>query len=165
MAHEDQAILTAIDPATMRKVMGHFPTGVVVITAEHEGQVHGMTCQSFVSLSLEPPLISFSPARTSKSWPSIREASSFCINVLAADQEHISGAFARSGADKFAGISWKPGASGSPIIDGVHAWIECEPWAEYDGGDHTIVLGLVTDLDANPDPGPLVFHAGGYGIA
>jgi flavin reductase (DIM6/NTAB) family NADH-FMN oxidoreductase RutF len=154
----------AVTPATMREVLGHFVSGVVVVTAQGPDGPLGFTCQSFASLSLDPPLISFAPSRTSSTWPRIREVGRFCVNILAADHQEISNAFARSGTDKYAGMHWRPAPSGAPILDGVSAWIDCTLWAEYDGGDHTIVVGRVTDLGAEPARLPLTFYRGGYGI-
>jgi 3-hydroxy-9,10-secoandrosta-1,3,5(10)-triene-9,17-dione monooxygenase reductase component len=154
-------------PSTvMREVLGHFVTGIVVITAVGPAGPLGFTCQSFASLSLDPPLISFAPARSSSTWPRIREAKNFCVNVLAADHRDLSAGFARSGTavDKFAGVDWCPAPSGAPVIEGVSAWIDCTLWSEYDGGDHTIVVGHVHDLGSDPATLPLLFYRGAYGI-
>ncbi|SDE56549.1 flavin reductase family protein [Pseudonocardia oroxyli] len=153
-----------VTPQAMREVLGHFVSGVVVITSVGPDGPVGFTCQSFSSLSLDPPLISFSPARTSSTWPKIREIGRFCVNVLASDHSQYSNGFARSGTDKFAGVSWTPAPSGAPILDGVSAWIDCTLWNEYDGGDHTIVVGRVADLGADAERLPLLFYRGGYGI-
>ncbi len=154
----------SIDPATMRDVLGHFASGVVVVTAAGPAGPLGFTCQSFASLSLEPPLVSFAPARTSSTWPRIREVGAFCVNVLAADQQHLSAAFARSGADKFAGVGSHAGPHGAPVLHGACAWIACALWREYDGGDHTVVVGRVHDLAADASRVPLLFHRGRYGL-
>ena len=151
----------------MRDVLGHFATGVVVVTSRGaDGAPLGFTCQSFASLSLDPPLVSFAPARTSSTWPRIREAGTFCVNVLAAEHRDLSIGFARSGAgiDKFAGVDWWPAPSGAPVLEGVSAWIDCTLWAEHDGGDHTIAVGRVHDLGADPARLPLLFYRGGYGV-
>ena len=124
----------------------------------------GFTCQSFSSLSLDPPLVAFAPARTSRTWPALREIGRFCVNVLAEGQDDVSQNFARSGADKFTGVRWSPSAHGSPVLDDVVAWIDGELWAEYDGGDHSIVVARVLDLGADPDRRPLLFHRGTYGL-
>jgi 3-hydroxy-9,10-secoandrosta-1,3,5(10)-triene-9,17-dione monooxygenase reductase component len=145
----------------MRDVLGSFCSGVVVVTAADE-EPFGFTCQSFASLSLTPPLVSFAPSRTSRTWPRIRTVGAFCINILAADQQHLSGQFARSGTDKFAGVAWTPSAMGSPVLDGVIGWVDCTLWTEYDGGDHTIVIGRVHDLAAYENRQPLLFHRGAY---
>ena len=154
-----------IDPRVMRDVLGHFASGVTVVTADGGDGPVGFTCQSFSSLSLDPPLVALAPARTSSTWPRLRDIGRFCVNVLAEDQSALSVAFARSGTDKFAGVDWRPSSQGSPLLDGVVAWIDCELWAEYDGGDHTIVAARVLDLGAVPDRRPLLFHRGGYGLA
>jgi 3-hydroxy-9,10-secoandrosta-1,3,5(10)-triene-9,17-dione monooxygenase reductase component len=153
-----------VDPRVMRDVLGHFASGITVVTAMGPDGPIGFTCQSFSSLSLDPPLVAFAPARTSTTWPRLRAAGRFCVNVLAEDQEARSQAFARSGTDKFAGVSWAPSPHGAPMLEGVVAWIDSELWAEYDGGDHTIVVARVLDLGADADRSPLVFHRGGYGL-
>jgi flavin reductase (DIM6/NTAB) family NADH-FMN oxidoreductase RutF len=148
----------------MREVLGHFCSGVTVITAMCPDGPVGFTCQSFTSLSLHPPMVSFAPARSSTSWPKVRAARRFCINVLADDQQHISKAFARSGTDKFAGVKWCAGRHGAPALAGAVARIDCELWAEYAGGDHTIVAASVVGLTADQARAPLLFHRGGYGV-
>ena len=156
-----------VSPTAMREVLGHFVTGIVVVTAAGPDGPVGFTCQSFCSLSLDPPLVSFAPARTSTTWPHIRAAGAFCINVLAADHAGLSAGFARSGSDtvdKFAGVAWRPSPCGAPVLDGVSAWIDCTLWNEYDGGDHTIVVGHVQDLGADPDRLPLLYYRGRYGV-
>ena len=153
-----------VSPAVMRDVLGHFVSGIVVITAIGPGGPLGFTCQSFASLSLDPPLINFSPARSSSTWPRIRDVGAFCVNVLAAGHEDVSAGFARSGVDKFDGMDWRPApASGSPVLDGVSAWVDCRLWAEHDGGDHTIAVGRVLDLGADASRLPLLYYRGRYG--
>lgn len=147
----------------LRSVLGHFASGVVVVTATGPDGPLGFTCQSFASLSLDPPLVSFSPSRTSTTWPRIREVGRFCVNVLADDHRGHSDGFARSGTDKYDGVPWTPGPSGAPVLDGVCAWVDGELWREYDRGDHTIVGGRVTDLGADASRPPLLFHRGRYG--
>ena len=153
-----------VDPEVLREVLGHFASGVTVVTAVTADGPTGFTCQSFSSLSLEPPLVAFAPARTSRTWPALRAIGRFCVNVLAEGQDDVSQNFARSGADKFAGVRWSPSAHGSPVLDDVVAWIDGELWAEYDGGDHSIVVARVLDLGADPDRRPLLFHRGTYGL-
>ncbi|MEW2512972.1 flavin reductase family protein [Streptomyces sp. NPDC046870] len=146
----------------VREVLGHFATGVAVVTAGGPAGPLGFTCQSFVSLSLEPLLVSFSPARTSRTWPRIRTAGTFGVNVLAAGQADVSAAFAGSGNDRFRGVGWSPGPGGAPRLDGVCAFVSCELWDEYEAGDHTLVVGRVLALGADPAREPLVFHRGRY---
>jgi flavin reductase (DIM6/NTAB) family NADH-FMN oxidoreductase RutF len=149
----------------MREVLGHFVSGIVVITAIGPDGPLGFTCQSFASLSLDPPLVNFSPSRTSSTWPRIRDVGAFCINVLAADHEDVSAGFARSGVDKFDGVEWRPApTSGAPVLDGVSAWVDCTLWAEHDGGDHTIAVGHVEDLGADAARLPLLYYRGRYGV-
>lgn len=152
-----------VDAEHMRRVLAQFCSGITVITAAaDDGRPIGFTCQSFSSLSLEPALVSFSPARTSTTWPLIRAVGTFAINVLGADHDTVSHQFARSGTDKFSGIAWTPGPFGSPILNGVTAWAECRLWAEYDGGDHTIVAAEVLDLHADADRDALLYYRGAY---
>lgn len=141
--------------------MGHLPTGVVVVASP--GPV-GTAIGSFSSLSLEPPLVLFSITKTSSSWPKIRATGVFCVSVLAEDQEHVSRAFAQSGADKFAGLGYKPMASGSPRIDDCVAWIDCDISDVLDGGDHDIVIGAIREMAIERETKPLIFFRGGYGL-
>ncbi|MBA2934795.1 flavin reductase family protein [Sphingomonas sp. CGMCC 1.13654] len=144
-----------------RRTLGHFASGVTIVTAASGAERFGMTCQSFFSLSLDPPLVAFSPAKSSRSYPAIREAGSFCINVLSAAQQDLSLGFARSGADKWADVAWRPGVTGSPILEGVLAWIDCTLEAEHDTGDHWLVIGRVRALEGS-DHKPLLFFKGGF---
>ena len=155
-----------IDPADFRRVLGHFPTGVTVVTGADDDGGAGMAIGSFASVSLEPPLVMFCPGSESASWLRIKETGSFCVNVLGADQADVCGVFASKADDKFAGIDWTTAVTGSPIIPGSIAWIDCELHAIHDGGDHDIVVGLVKELATADDAGergPLLFFQGGYG--
>jgi flavin reductase (DIM6/NTAB) family NADH-FMN oxidoreductase RutF/DNA-binding IclR family transcriptional regulator len=157
-------VTQARDPLHFRSVLGHFPTGVAVVTGlTAEGSPAGMAVGSFSSVSLDPPLIAFMPDRSSSSWPKIRPSGSFCVNILGADQEDVCRAFAQRGGDKFAQLSWQPGPTGSPILDGVLAWIDCDLGDIYEAGDHFIVLGEVRALDIGTPALPLIFFQGGYG--
>jgi 3-hydroxy-9,10-secoandrosta-1,3,5(10)-triene-9,17-dione monooxygenase reductase component len=151
------------DSARFRQVLGHFPTGVTVITATLDREPVGLAVGSFASVSLEPPLVLFCAAQSSSSWPKIRQAGSFCVNVLAEDQEDICRTFASKGTDKFSGIGWKHSVGGSPILDGVLAWIDCDIAEVVQQGDHDIVVGSVKDLHVSHEGAPLVFFRGGYG--
>ncbi|NMO89294.1 flavin reductase family protein [Actinomycetospora sp. TBRC 11914] len=153
--------MASTDPTTMRSVLGHFPSGVTIVTGTVDGEPAGFTCQSFSSLSLDPPLVLILPGRSSTSWPRIEATGRFCVNVLAEDQQELSTTFAKSGTDKFAGVDFSHSDLGSPILTGATAWIDCTLHASHDGGDHLIVVGAVHDLDA-PGLPPLVFHRGGY---
>ncbi len=148
----------------MRTAMGSFCTGVALITAlEPDGRPVGMAVQSFSSVSLDPPLICFCPAHTSTTWPRIRAAGRFAVNILGHDQQEVCRRFAVPGADRFAGVDWTPGASGAPLVAGVLATVECALEAVLDGGDHAIALGRVTGLDVRREGEPLVFFRRGYG--
>jgi flavin reductase (DIM6/NTAB) family NADH-FMN oxidoreductase RutF len=153
-----------IDSSSYRQVLGHFPTGVTVVTTMGDTGPSGMAIGSFTSVSLDPPLVGFLPGKTSSSWPAIEQQGRFCVNILAEDQEHVCRAFASKAEDKFAGIGWKPaGATGSPILDGVLAWIDCDVHEVVEAGDHWFVLGLVKELAVAREGKPLVFFRGGYG--
>ena len=153
-----------VDPQAMREVLGHFASGVTVVTALTDAGPIGFTCQSFSSLSLDPPLVVFAPGRASRTWPLLRDIGRFCINVLAEGQDDVSRNFARSGVDKFAGVRWTPSAHGSPVLGDVVAWIDAELRAEYDGGDHTLAVAQVLDLGADGARRPLLYHRGNYGL-
>jgi flavin reductase (DIM6/NTAB) family NADH-FMN oxidoreductase RutF len=159
----------AHDPRWFRRVLGHFPTGVVVVTGlDPDGAPVGLAVGSFTSASLDPPLVAFFPDHSSSSWPRIAPTGRFCVNILGHDQEAVSRVFAMRGGDKFATLSWRAAPSGAPILDGVVAWIDCELEAVHPAGDHDVVLGRVrtldierTDVDSSRQP--LVFFQGGYG--
>ncbi|MBF6621158.1 MAG: flavin reductase family protein [Patulibacter sp.] len=157
---------TAIDPRRFRDVLGHYPTGVVVVTAiRADGTPGGLAVGTFTSVSLDPPLVAFLPAKSSTSWPAMRDAGSFCVNVLGADHQHVCQKFSSSGGDKFEGVGWQPGVSGSPVLDESLAWVDCELEAIHDAGDHEIVIGRVRDLEVRElGAGPLVFFRGQFGI-
>ncbi|GAA1650523.1 monooxygenase [Mycolicibacterium murale] len=147
----------------MRRVLGHFCTGVAVITGMDGSGPVGFTCQSVTSVSLDPPYISFCPANTSSSWPKIRETGSVCVNVLSAGQRDVCATFAGKGGDKFAGVQWRPSAAGAPILEGTLASIDAEVEFEHEAGDHTIVVARVTGLRAHHELAPLLFFKGGFG--
>ncbi|MER5184473.1 flavin reductase family protein [Streptomyces sp. NPDC002896] len=153
-----------VDDAAMREVLSSFCTGVAVITAVEDCRPVGMAVQSFSSVSLDPPLVCFCPAHTSSTWPRIRRAGRFAVSVLGADQQELCRQFAVTGGDKFAGVAWRAGNNGAPLLDGALAWIECDLAGRLPGGDHTVVLGRVTALAAAPDDtGPLVYFRRTYG--
>ena len=152
-----------LDGSHFRTVLGHFCTGLTVITSVDEGEPVGFTCQSFSSLSLEPPLVVFCPGKSSTSWPRIMRSGRFCANVLASDQEDVCRTFATAGIDKFATVAWASSAAGSPLLDGALAWIEGTIVSETDGGDHLVVVGRVLDFAVSRDADPLLFYRGQYG--
>lgn len=157
--------MSLVDTTQFRQVLGRFPTGVTVITAappDADSRPVGFAVGSFFSVSLEPALVGFCAAKSSSSWPGIRSAGAFCVNVLAEDQEEVCRQFSTKGADKFAGLSWAPTATGSPRLANVLAWIDCDVDAVHDAGDHEICVGLVRELEFERESEPLLFYRSGY---
>jgi 3-hydroxy-9,10-secoandrosta-1,3,5(10)-triene-9,17-dione monooxygenase reductase component len=154
-----------IDSARFRKVLGHFPTGVTVVTGLADGGPAGLTIGSFTSVSLDPPLVGFLAGKDSDSWPGIQPSGAFCVNVLGAEQAELCWRFAKVGGDKFDGVGWHPTPSGSPILAGAIAWIDCSIDGVYEMGDHWFILGRVVALDHVEDyeVHPLLFFRGSLG--
>ena len=155
---------TAIEPFQFREALGHYASGITVITSLVEGEPVGFTCQSFYSVSISPPLVSFSVMSSSASYPGIRRAGRFAVNILAGEQVGISNQFARRGTDKWHGINWQPSPLGNPVIAGCLYWLDCEIYAEHAAGDHLIVIGEVKALrrqDAAAKQ-PLLYFKGQY---
>ncbi|MUL79031.1 flavin reductase family protein [Mycobacterium sp. CBMA226] len=147
-------------PEHLRAVLGHYPSGVTVVTATNNGVPTGFACQSFHALSLDPPLAVLLVGKGSTSWPNIKAADFFAVNVLSETQGELCRAFAKSGADKFAGVQWTSSRLGAPILQNISAWFECQVAAEHDGGDHLIVVARILDLGESDDIAPLIFHRG-----
>jgi 3-hydroxy-9,10-secoandrosta-1,3,5(10)-triene-9,17-dione monooxygenase reductase component len=155
--------VTGLDQARFREVLGHFATGITIVTAIEEGLPVGFTCQSFSALSLDPPMVLLAPAKSSTSWPRIAAAGAFCVNILEERQESVCRAFAVSGGDKFDGVAWTPGvATGAPVLTGSLGHIECELGAIYEGGDHELVTGNVVAIESD-EGSPLLFYRSGFG--
>jgi 3-hydroxy-9,10-secoandrosta-1,3,5(10)-triene-9,17-dione monooxygenase reductase component len=154
--------MSGLDQARFREVLGHFATGVTVVTALEEGVPVGFTCQSFAALSLDPPMVILAPARSSTSWPRIAQAGAFCVNILEEHQEVLARTFAVSGGDKFDGVGWSQGVTGSPVITGSLAVVECQLGDIFDGGDHELVTGHVVAIDVG-EGNPLIFYRSGFG--
>ncbi|MDK2777406.1 MAG: flavin reductase family protein [Pseudomonadota bacterium] len=155
--------VTAIDPKRFRAALGHYASGITVITSLIDDQPVGFTCQSFYSVSTNPPLVSFSVMSRSYSYPEIRRAGRFAVNILSAEQVGISNQFARQGTDKWQGIDWQTSPSGNPVITDSLYWLDCEIHAEYAAGDHLIVIGEVTGLHTQEAAGqPLLYFKGQY---
>lgn len=154
---------SSFDTAKYRQVLGHFPTGVTVITAATVAGPVGMAIGSFASLSLDPPQVLFCAGQHSSTWPKVRDVGSFCINLLAENQEDVCRVFASKADDKFAEIGWKHSGNGSPLLEGVLGYIDCTLETVVASGDHEIVVGAVTDLEVLHEGGPLLFFRGGYG--
>jgi len=151
------------DAGEFRQVLGQFATGVTVITAIDDGEPVGVAANSFTSVSIDPPLVLFCVARSSSTWPRIERGRKFAVNILGDHQEELCGLFATKGADRFGQTEWRVGAGGSPVLHDTLAYLDCEFWAEYDGGDHIIVVGRVLDLGMQREGAPLLFFRGKYG--
>ncbi|MSO37365.1 MAG: flavin reductase [Acidimicrobiia bacterium] len=145
-----------------REVLGHFATGITVITAMDGDEPVGMAVNAFTSVSLDPPLVLFCAASASTTWPRIQQAGHFTVNVLDEHQEHLSRLFASKDVDRFGALEWRVSNHG-PILADVHAWIDCTIEAEYVAGDHDVVIGRVHELGLTADAGPLLFYRGQYG--
>lgn len=159
-----RAAREAVDGVSFRRVLARFPTGVVVVTGVVDGEAVGMAVGSFMSLSLDPPLVAFGVDHRSSTWPRLRTAGVFCVNVLSEAQQALCRVFATSGADRFRGVDWVPTHTGSPVIHGGLAWIDCELDTEHRAGDHDLVIGHVRDLGIRDDgPGPLLFYGREFG--
>lgn len=154
--------MAEITSTDFRRVFACLPTGVTVVTAFGPNGPVGMAANSVTSASLDPPLVLVCPAKSSSTWPTIRDSGSFCISVLAEHQEELCRRFAGRSADRFQGVAWQHRTAG-PAIEGAVAWIEAELETEHDAGDHTIVVGRVLSLEAAAAARPLVFFGGQYG--
>lgn len=153
-----------IDQRLFRNVLGQYPTGVCVVTATtDDGRHAGFAVGSFVSISLDPPQVGFLPDKRSTSWPKIRDTGRFCVNILSSSQEALCRRFSSKVDDKFEGVSTRSSPLGSPIIDGVVGWVDCEIETVAESGDHYIVVGRVHHLDIEEGDLPLLFFQGGYG--
>ena len=157
-----------IDPMRYRAVLGHFPTGVTVITGVVEGEPVGFTIGSFMSVSLDPPLVGFLPMVTSDRWQVLKNSTGFCVNVLSHDQGALCWQFSKSSIEHpFEGVEWTPApVTGSPILDGAIAWIDCSYEKVVEAGDHEFVMGRIEDMEHHePDrePAPLLFYRGKLG--
>jgi flavin reductase (DIM6/NTAB) family NADH-FMN oxidoreductase RutF len=152
----------AIERNELRRVMGHFATGVTIITTvSTEGRPFGLTANSITSVSLDPPLLLISVDKKAESYPHFEQTKVFTVHFLSDDQESLSRKFAVSGGDKFQGVAYRMGANGVPILEGVLGYVECRLYATYDGGDHTLYLGEVMQAEVREGK-PLLFYRGGY---
>jgi 3-hydroxy-9,10-secoandrosta-1,3,5(10)-triene-9,17-dione monooxygenase reductase component len=150
------------DVDAFKEAMSRFPTGVTIVSGIEDGGPVGFTCQSFLSLSLDPPFVAVAPARTSTSWPRIARSGSFCVNVLADHQRELCQKFAVSGGDKFVDVDWHPApATGAPVIEGSLAWVDCRVELVHDAGDHELIIGKVLDL-GTADGSPLLFFRSSF---
>lgn len=153
--------MTEIDSQRFRQVLGRVPTSVVVVTGfDSDGAPMGITIGSFVSVSLDPPLVGFLPGTGSKTWAGIATTGKFTVNVLAADQSELCWRFAKESDDRFAGIAWTPSANGCPGLDGAIVVIDCDLESNDVHGDHHFSVGRVTHLDASRDADAMAFYRG-----
>lgn len=148
-----------------RDVLGQYASGVTVVTTVLGGVPVGMTCQSFTSVSLDPPLVAFLPMKTSRAFAAIRQSRRFCVNFLAAEQTGVSNTFASLAEDKFAGVAWQPTSNGMPRLDDTVGWVDCTVQDVHEAGDHYLVIGKVEDLGQGDASRPLLFHRGRYRTA
>ena len=157
---------TRFDPTSdrFRQVLGHFCTGVTIITTADEAGPAGFACQAFAALSLEPPLVLFCPSKASATWPRIAATGTFCANVLEVSQLEVARVFGTPGADKFGGVPWSACTSGAPVLDGVLTWAGCDVVDAREVGDHYVVIGQVTELGETRSGEPLLFYRGRYGV-
>jgi 3-hydroxy-9,10-secoandrosta-1,3,5(10)-triene-9,17-dione monooxygenase reductase component len=154
--------LSSLSEAHYRHVLGHFASGLAVVTASTCAGPVGFTCQSFSAVSIDPPLVLLCPGVTSTTWPRVRATGAFAVNILAAEQATLSRGFARAAADRFSGVAWRPGpVARAPVIDGVLTWLECRIEAEHRAGDHYVVLGRVLAMEAT-DGDPLIYFRGAF---
>jgi len=150
------------DTRELRNALGKFGTGVTVITTRRaDGELAGLTASSFNSVSLDPPLVLWSLSRASPSLPAFRDAAYFTVNVLAQEQAWLSQRFSTPQADKFAGVPWRPGLGGAPVLDNCLAHFECRGHACHEGGDHLIMVGRVERF-SHAAGRPLLFCGGKY---
>ena len=158
--------MTATAALRLREALGNFVTGVTVITTRNEGGLHGLTANSFSSVSLDPPLVLFSLSRTADCFDVFEDAEFFAVNVLRSDQEALSSRFATKDIDKWIRVDWRPGLGDCPLLDGTIATFECRVTARHEGGDHVIYVGEVLRFAQYPEGAPLAFFRGRYtGVA
>lgn len=152
----------AIGPDEFRLAMGHFASGVTVITTwDADGRPTGFTANAFSSVSLAPPLVLVCVDHKAQSYPAIETSGRFAVNILASDQEPLSKRFAVSGGDKFDGVAWSTGPGGLPLLSGTLAAMECHTVHAYPGGDHTIFVGRVESAQTQAVE-PLLYYRGKY---
>jgi len=156
-----------IDATSFRRLVGNFATGVTVVTTSNDGMLHGMTANSFTSVSLDPLLLLVCVDKIAHGHTELRRCESFGVNLLSAGQKDVSALFAKTGEPEAGrlrgGVAYRLGTTGCPLIEGSLAWLECVPHAEVDAGDHTIFIGKVVDgLVERPEDAPLLYFRGSY---
>ena len=154
----------AIESGDFRNVLGKYPTGVTLVSSKDDQGPFAMVIGSFGSVSLDPPLVQFMPAKESGTWLRIKKTGRYCVNVLGEQQLDLSNSFFNKDKDPFEAIHWSESTLGSPIIEGCVAWIDCLIGDVHEAGDHYIVIGEVKAIGATEkDEGPLLFLGGAYG--
>lgn len=153
----------SVDQLEFRRVMGHFATGVTVVTThDGDGKLSGLTANAVASVSLEPPMILVCVDKTSDSYPMFGASNCFAVNILSNEQETLSRRFAKSGGDKFTGIGFRLGVTGAPLLSDTIAHLECTIRHAFDAGDHTIYVGEAVDVGVSSEEDPLLYFRGGY---
>ena len=161
MPAPSDATPSAFDSQQFRSALGMFATGVTIITARGpDGSLVGLTANSFNSVSLTPPLVLWSLARHAGSMPVFSRGSHYAINILAAEQLDLAKRFATRHIDRFAGVPWREGAGGAPVLEGAAAVFECANRSQYEEGDHVIFVGEVESCGWRSEAQPLIFHGG-----
>jgi flavin reductase (DIM6/NTAB) family NADH-FMN oxidoreductase RutF len=151
-----------VAPDDFRRVLGHFATGVTILTTvDAEARATGLTVSAFCSVSLDPPQILVCVDHKSQSYPALRDGAAFAVNILGAEHESVSRRFATTRLDKFDGVPWSPGRLGVPLIDGALAHLECRTVSRHVEGDHTILVGRVEEA-RNGGGEPLLYFRGKY---
>ena len=167
MPQPDAVTLASVAPDTFRAVMGHFVTGITVVTTLQDGQPRGITVNALTSVSLEPPLVVVALDRRRFITPSVHETGRYAVNVLSEDQQALSDCFAGAavtpGRDAFCGAAWTPGPTGLPLIDGAIATLECSVTQVFQAGDHELFVARVDSVgNAEPHPMPLLYYRRQY---
>ncbi len=158
-----RALSPSFSPAEFRLALGTFATGVTIVTArDATGTLVGLTANSFNSVSLDPPLVLWSLSRRAGSMPTFTRGSHYAIHILAADQVPLAQRFATKDIDRFAGLEWREGANGVPLLDGAAARFECFNRSQYEEGDHVIFVGEVEHCERREGAQPLIYHGGRY---
>jgi flavin reductase (DIM6/NTAB) family NADH-FMN oxidoreductase RutF len=153
----------SVDQLEFRRVMGHFATGVTVVTShDGAGKLGGLTANSVASVSLDPPLVLVCVDKKSDSYPMFDASQSFAVNILANEQETLSRRFAKSGGDKFTGVGFRIGTTGCPILTDTIAFLDCKVRYTFEAGDHTIYVGEAVEIEVGSEADPLLYFRGGY---
>jgi 3-hydroxy-9,10-secoandrosta-1,3,5(10)-triene-9,17-dione monooxygenase reductase component len=155
--------LPEISSEVYKNTLGHFASGVTIVSGIYKGKVHGFTCQSFSALSMDPPLVMLAVSKASVSWPPISKSRRMSISILAEDQGNLARQFAVSGVEKFKNVDFRLSDLGLPLIDGAQAYIECEIKRRISAGDHIVVIGEILNLVSTNSWSPLIYYRGKFG--